>query len=166
MQPNTKKKISGIAMLIVIYFLAFCLGVVIERYLNQNQEEIPHFFSGEEQLAEVMEDCKGKLGIEPKLKCFNGYVNSIFNYTLTDDSLNLSLDELKENGGDCYNWAKFYCFAGEELGFNCDLITINKTNSSAHMFALIYSEEGYCVTDQKDIHCFIYREQQIKEAQK
>ena len=86
--------------------------------------------------------------------CLNEFIKSIYNYTVRNDTIK-SLEDIKLNGGDCFDYANLYKQLANERGFNAEHIGI-RTNKKAHGFAIIYNENlSYCVLDQKSIiGCF------------
>jgi len=65
-----------------------------------------------------------------------------------------TIEELKERGGDCKNWAELYIDYAEDLGFNVEMPIVNTGNKTAHTFAVISDETGYCKLDQMSLDCF------------
>lgn len=100
------------------------------------------------------EECQN-LSLERTAYCLNNYVKDIYKYNVTQDIRKLSLEELKENGGDCKNWAELYYDMGDSLGFHVKrpVVTMMK-GEFAHTFTVMSDETGYCVLDQRTIECF------------
>ena len=98
--------------------------------------------------------CQDK-DLEDTAHCLNHWVNSFYKYNLTDDSINLTLEQLKERGGDCNDWAKLYYSKAIELGFKAKFVDII-LNHEGHRYTVMYNEHGYCSLDQIDVHCFPY----------
>jgi len=93
------------------------------------------------------------LTLEETAFCLNKYVRTIHKYKSRPDTENPTLEELKEEGGDCLNWANLYVDYIEQLGFNGKIVRVNLDKKYDHAFATISNQEGYCVLDQKEIFC-------------
>lgn len=98
-------------------------------------------------------------------QCLNDYVNLIFVYNVTDDDIELSMEELISRGGDCRNWnTDFYYQNLKSLGFDARterffIKTIKNESETIDIYHTVtfgFSEEGYCLLDMKDINCFVY----------
>lgn len=101
---------------------------------------------------ESPEDCKN-LTMRDSAYCLNNYVNEIYSYNLTDDNMTLTLDELKNRGGDCLDWAELYVGYIKDLGFESEMPIIKTGNETGHTFAIISDHTGYCILDQKSVKC-------------
>lgn len=93
--------------------------------------------------------------------CLNRFVRSIFIYNITDDDIDLSLDELKSRGGDCKNWRDFYEKYMNYYNFTDNKeITgfIKKENETYyyHTFLISFNSWGYCKFDMRDLNCLEY----------
>jgi len=94
------------------------------------------------------------LSFKETVTCLNKFVRSIYNFTVRPDT-EKTLEDIKNNGGDCYDYAKLYRKLAIERGFNAETIGIY-SNKSGHRFAVIYNSDlSYCVLDQMSIiGCF------------
>lgn len=98
------------------------------------------------------------LSFEESINCLNDYINSIYNYTIRDESeynsTNGNLEDILKNGGDCYDYSNLYVDLAKSLGFNGQAISFfPKDSKIGHRIALIYNEENnhlsqYCILDQ------------------
>ena len=87
--------------------------------------------------------------------CLRDYQATFYNYMVRPDTTK-TLEDIKENGGDCYDYNKLYEKWGEELGFNSYSFRINSENK-AHRFAIIMDDTGYCKLDMlHEPDCFIF----------
>jgi len=138
--------IYAISLLILITF-SIALGY-------QASDEIESMISKfQNNYNETPEECIN-LSLEDTAYCLNNYVKSIHKYRKNKDSNVLTLEELKEQGGDCKDWTDLYCDYGEELGFNVKRPVIKIREDSWHTFAIISDETGYCLLDQVNIKCY------------
>lgn len=81
-------------------------------------------------------------------RCLINWVEPFYKYNLTDDSEILTLEDLKERGGDCKDWSQLYESAAKGLGFETELIVFNTRKGFAHEVVLIYKNKQYCIIDQ------------------
>lgn len=102
--------------------------------------------------------CKG-LELQDTSECLRQYVSTFFNYTSNIDSLR-SFEDIKNNGGDCYDYTQLYIRFGKDLGYEVMEIKIIATdpNSLSHIFAIMYEPGvGYCLMDQlKEYGCYVF----------
>lgn len=141
-----KETIIMTVCLITIIFLSIGLGYMarddISSILNKiNSEDIT-----------APEECEN-LSMRETAYCLNDYVEKIYKYKETKDNQHLTLEELKEEGGDCLNWAELYDSNARELGFNSEIIIIDTENKTKHAFTTISDNTGYCILDQTQVRC-------------
>lgn len=95
--------------------------------------------------------------------CLNDYVREIFIYNLTDDSIDLTLDDLKRRGGDCRDWTNFYEQNMHSYGYNNTQVVKmlidkeereGKTVRIYHVFLVATHSSGYCNMDMRDLECY------------
>lgn len=79
--------------------------------------------------------------------CLQDYTKTFYNYTIREDTRK-PMEDIKANGGDCYDYAWLYVDMAHSLGYESQFVQIVNTNKTAHGIAIISSEEGYCVLDQ------------------
>ena len=89
-------------------------------------------------------------------RCINSYVKSIYKYNTTDDSINLSLEELIQKGGDCRDWSNFYETAFNRFGYNTQRVRLHVEDNVYHVFVVASNDEGYVFVDQTKIFEFRY----------
>jgi len=104
--------------------------------------------------VDTPEECIN-LSLVKTAHCLNDYIVSIYKYNETDDSRSLTIEELKERGGDCNDWTDLYIRYIEDLNFNAKKVIIS-TGKYAHAFAIISDETAYCKLDQMSLDCFIF----------
>jgi len=146
-----------IALIIVIILEVLTLTALITFITLSFYEP-----SMEDMLVDEI-NCSG-MNLSDTAYCLNDYVNDIFIYNLTDDSRHLSLNELKERGGDCRDWVEFYSENLNKYGFDTKKERIfvkkierdNETISVFHKFLIAYSSTAYCIVDMENTFCFKY----------
>jgi hypothetical protein len=84
--------------------------------------------------------------------CLVSYVKSFYNYTIRDD-IDRTLEDIKNNGGDCYDYSKLYEKMANSLGLNST--TYAFYGETGHRFAIIYDYKmtGYCQIDLLNYVC-------------
>jgi hypothetical protein len=120
----------------------------------------------EEEVSEVNysigPDCEN-LSFENTSICLNNYVRKVFVYNQTDDSINLSLEEITSRGGDCKDWTSFYERYMNFYGFNQTQIVNMFVRGEKiegreidyyHVFLTVSDPSGYCNFDMQDLECY------------
>lgn len=95
---------------------------------------------------ESLEECRNK-GLEDTAECLRSYTSTFYKYVERDDTKK-SAEDIKENGGDCFDYAHLYKSMAEEIGYRAEVKTFKIDNFRGHAFAVLISEEGYCNLDQ------------------
>jgi len=85
--------------------------------------------------------------------CLNDYVKTIYKFKSQEDSRNMTLKELIDEGGDCRNWAMLYQDLANQRGVNATTKRIYEKGGIAHRVAFVYADEGYCMIDQNRLFC-------------
>jgi hypothetical protein len=139
----------------ISYSLLFLITVVFSIILGYSASDIIDSsidsFIQEDNI--ILENCNN-LSLEETAKCLNNYVKTIYKYKKTDDKKEITLEELKQNGGDCLNWAKLYISLIDDLEFYSSLQIIDIDETTAHAYAVISDNTGYCILEQKNMECF------------
>lgn len=166
--------------ILAIVFIAFFLGRETGKgtYIPEVQEdqklgtnhEVVEFFGNRTTYSNVglSVNCSG-LDLELTSICLNYYVNKIFNYTTTDDSIYLSDFELKKSGGDCKDYSDFLEREFSKYGYETQRIKVNVIQPVVedgiavnpglnHIFIVVHDSERYCVMDMTKFKCFSYQD--------
>ena len=106
-----------------------------------------------ESEEELVEKCKSD-NLEYSVSCIMDEVDKFYKYSETNDKIYLTYDQLKKQGGDCYNYARFYKRVGEAMGFSADIHFMEIPNRNKHVIATISSENGYCHLDNGFYNCY------------
>lgn len=104
-----------------------------------------HFYLDNSDVENI-EECRN-LGLVDTAFCMHSYVTKIYNYTVRDDTTKSS-EDIKLNGGDCYDYANLYVSMAVELGYNGYVTAFRVAEGEGHAFAVISSKNGYCTLDQ------------------
>ena len=83
-------------------------------------------------------------------------VRTWYKYNESNINFSLSSDQLKEEGGVCWHYAKYYSNLAYNLGFHNLTIDIGPSKRDTwHEFALVYDDDlNYCLIDQTGYKCF------------
>ncbi len=138
--------------------LGGCLVVLIIECNNSNlfeTEDIPEqeiIIPNSEQ--EIIDNCKN-LTLEDSARCLRDEIKSFYIFNETDDTVNLTLDDIKRRGGDCRDYSFLYEKLAKGLGFNSTTIRHNgiKDVHPAHRWAVVWDNETYCKLDQLKVNC-------------
>jgi hypothetical protein len=98
-------------------------------------------------------NCSG-LDLITSAKCLNKEVNNFFKYNLSNNGKNLSVEELKSEGGTCLEWSKYFIDNAINLGFHGEQVSFwNKNKTEGHAIALVYNNNltEYCILDQTNL---------------
>ena len=87
------------------------------------------------------------LTLKETAHCLRDYMETFYNYTPRSDVYR-NIEDIKQNGGDCYDYAKVYEELATDLGFYASSIRVDKNSTAAHRFAVIANDEGYAILDQ------------------
>lgn len=136
--------IISIASLVL---LSISLGMLIVPIIESLESKIKY------NTNNYTKECNN-LSLEDTAQCLNSYVKSIFIYNVTDDSIDLTLEELKERGGDCKDWAELYQVMADNLGFHTEMPVVSTRRGYAHTFTIISDDGGYCLLDQVNFKCW------------
>lgn len=87
-------------------------------------------------------------------KCLRDEVATWYSYNYSNIHHNLTEEQLKEQGGVCWQYADYYSSKAASMGYYTQNVIIRSSNHSRHEFSVISNEEGYCILDQKNKWCF------------
>ena len=106
--------------------------------------------------SEIVSECSRYDSLNGKVACLQKNINSFYIYNLTDDKMELSLEDLKERGGDCKDWSELYVRLGERMGLEGNyykFVPGGEDGKFSHALAFLSENEGFCIIDGKDIWC-------------
>lgn len=134
------------------------LALVIIYLINIGKINLP--FS--DNKIENFTDCEN-LSLFETSSCLVNYVRPFYNYTIRADT-SKSLDDIKQNGGDCYDYSNLYKTMANTLDYKSNVIKLVGDEVN-HDFVVIWDENltGYCIIDQLFSKC-IHLEQQNKTS--
>ena len=126
--------------------------------IGYSGHEVHNNYKNEQMLQYSTEEISGymqcdNLSLEETANCLRGYVSTFYNYTIRDDEIR-TIEDIKKNGGDCYDYNKLYERMGKELGFETFSFGI-KMGDEYHRVSFITDKTGYCLLDQlHKVNCF------------
>lgn len=102
---------------------------------------------------EIILDCQDK-DLEDTCRCLRDNVLMIYNYTIRDDT-EKTFQDVKQNGGDCYDYSILYKRLAKELGFNADTRKYDWEQNvfPGHRMAFIWDDTQYCRLDLLKVYC-------------
>lgn len=158
------KWISSIIFVLSIVLLGIVGGIAgseINKEYNVIDVLLYHTETGMKNLNnttanEIIDKCNKERRIDKELECVRTEIKDFYYYRIRNDSEEITFNELFLEGGDCGNWAQFWEYVGERLGYEIDPIRISVNETTAHRFSILSNEQGYCKTDQTHVDCFIY----------
>lgn len=136
------------SLVFIVFFSLLLFGRVDVVWIS-SPDVSSEVYSGDINCSSVL--------LNDTVSCLVSYVDSFFVYNRTDDSMNLSIDDLRSRGGDCKDWSEFYL---RELSFynvSGEIITFRVNDTSAHAKVLVYKDRMYCDIDQLDWHCVRFK---------
>ena len=153
-QSNVLKNVIVSILLLIAMFFIFVGGYIYSTY----EDDIHKMFQDETPITnESGLGCSG-LDLFKTTVCLTNKVEGFYKYTITADDVDLTLEELKVHGGDCYDYSKLYAASASRLGFEYKFIYAPMTKSTTHVYIMMYDSSGYCVIDGIASMCMKYIE--------
>lgn len=139
--------------LILVIISSFCVGYLLMSIVTN------YFQTGNVVRTNIsdVEQCNN-LPLEETVYCLKDYVNGFYKYVPRNDTF-ISLDDLKQNGGDCSDYSKLYKSMADQLNLKAQIINIFPDKGEGHSFTIIYDKNltGYCKTEvginKSDVEC-------------
>lgn len=141
---------------LLFMFNVFLLGINIGVYYH---DLIPSVGS-EMPLIKIEDVTCSNDTLSDQVYCFRDYIKTFYNYTDRDERNYTgnqgSIEDVKLNGGDCYDYTRIYLSLANQSGLLSENVKIYPENGSGHTFAVIWDKEltGYCQVDQLSVNCF------------
>ncbi len=98
-------------------------------------------------------DCSNKSLIDTT-NCLRDWVQTFYNYTKESEN-NLTLEQLKEFGGNCEDYTLLYQEIFENYGFLTKKLNIYPKEGAGHTFLIVWDKEltAYCKVDMLYVNC-------------
>jgi len=147
---NKKEKIY---ILLVLLLISLTHLVMLLLDYNTNDKNLFKINPLSEETIKL--NC-ANLSLKDTAKCLVENIKPIYNYTITDDKINLSFDEIKKIGGDCKDWSELYeRIIGDS--FYVKQVTMQSTEDNYHKVIIISNDTGYCLLSLKNYKCWDYK---------
>lgn len=78
-------------------------------------------------------------------------VNKYYNYNEDNKGKSLSIEELKEQGGVCWHYDKWYKEMAKEDGFISRSREVNLFTNGRHVYTEISSQKGFCIVSNNEL---------------
>lgn len=138
---------------VMVVLIILVIGMVIGALYNENKEEILGFIILKKPMeGNISFGCEN-LSLSKTVNCLVRNVRPFYKYNRTEGNVPFSLEEIKEHGGDCWDYSYLYSEAAKELGFGYRYLKYPMNEKESHIFLIIYDEGGYCLIDQLKSVC-------------
>jgi len=148
-----KKKFNYLNIYSIILII---FSITLLFYLNYNTKIN---ISNEINQINNINMCENKSLIETS-ECLRNYIKTFYNYTIRNDT-NKTLEDIKLNGGDCYDYSKIYENSLNEFGFKTKHISIYPDNKDevGHGFTIVWDKNltSYCKLDMLNMDCVEFK---------
>lgn len=131
------------SLFVVSVFLGFMVHVAITSANMNSQIESP-------SVANITQ-CEN-LTLIATSDCLINYVKPFYNYTVRSD-VPRTINDIKLNGGDCYDYSHLYANLGAGLGFKNEVVVIDTGNNIAHAITILSDSHTYCIIDGLARYC-------------
>jgi hypothetical protein len=137
------------AMLIFIAFACFfMLGAMTYQALAGTQNK--NALTG----AKFNGNCSN-MDIITTSQCLQSELSKWYKYNMTNWKVDLSFEELKEQGGVCRHYADWYYQEIKNLtDFYAKKVIVQVNGSDYHEFTIISNRDAWCSLDQTKAYCF------------
>lgn len=144
------------------------IGFTLVGYLGNDLIEERTFssYTGKSGNLSDYSGCANRT-FEGTVNCMHSFVKSIYNYTIRPDTPK-TLEDLKNNGGDCYDYAMLYVKMAQDLGFEGYYQVLDNIRwKSKHRVAIITAPDGhYCYLDQINKPYCVFLDNVAREVKK
>jgi len=120
-------------MLLIMYFEKKESTIQIESSSDINEE------------LDIISVCSNRNLVNTSY-CAVNEISKFYNYTIRNDT-NKSFEDIKQNGGDCYDYSMLYLNLMKELNYSAKSYIIPKNETVSHMNVIAYDNTGYCLLD-------------------
>lgn len=143
---------------VFLFFGAFILSIISVYNFDFGKANVQELINSEVYINGP--DC-GNLSFQDTAICLNDFARENFHYNVTDDDLDLTIQDMIERGGDCRDWTNFYEKYMAYYGFdNSQRVKIfvdrEGVSSYYHVFLIVSHSSGYCHMDIQDLQCYQY----------
>jgi hypothetical protein len=149
------------------YFLGFFLVLAValgsigtltfqNLSLNKDDTELKNI----ESLQQIVNECDG-LNLENTAICLTKEIGMIYNYKSLEErdqtkNKDRAFEDIKENGGNCYDYTFLYMELADMLEINNYYIKQTGIEGvvTPHRYFIMWNESNYCTIDQIKCECY------------
>lgn len=142
-----------IIFMLVIVIFGIVIASTVFIIFEDNTKETSYKIS-----IDDLDSCEDR-PLNETAYCLSDWVETFYNYTVRDErdytGSQGTLEDIKLNGGDCYDYSMIYNETLFDLGFLTKVIQIYPENGTGHTFLVAWDKNltQYCNIDQKEITC-------------
>lgn len=151
------RKNTSTIYVIILIICAFVIGLNFEQtkfFLLDKVSSSSSQITSNSSDAYIVKNCQG-LELKQTAFCLRNELSPLINYTVRNENEYVgdqgSFEEVLKNGGDCSDYNGFYVKWAKQLGFSAVEVEFPVTETTSHIYATIYSNNGYCTLDQTSI---------------
>lgn len=150
---TSKEKKFVILILILLLSAFFILGYSLSPIIGNaiyNIEKNFDYKKTPNSEQDIIRECKNKDFID-SASCVKSSIDRIYKYVVTNDSINMTFDELKEKGGDCKDYSELISRLFNGIGFKSKIEEVDYGGSIWHNYVVI----SHTTDDNKLVHCYL-----------
>lgn len=155
------EKLYIILLCTLLVAFGFALNSLMRGFIEYNELK--------QTSMKIESNCSG-MDLMFTANCLNNQLNKFFKYNVSNTGKNLTLKELKEQGGVCKHYSQFYTDNLISLGgklvedsdfyksnnsypFYVEQVKIPTDNESSHIFTIVANKQYICILDQQHVTC-------------
>ena len=150
MEKTIQDQVIIISVMIILSVLGGCL--IGESNLSYSTVRSPQKVLSYNKLIDI---CMNK-SIEISANCIMDQLKPFKKYKVIKDSVNLTFEELINNGGDCRDWSHLMIQIGNDYNITTYKLSFPARNGINHAVSQWSNHEGYCVFDIYEYICISY----------
>jgi hypothetical protein len=85
--------------------------------------------------------------------CLRDQLNLWYNYNMSNVNIKMSADELKKQGGVCWQYSEWYLNEMKSRGFLAYSYAFWKNSTVRHQITIASDNTAYCILDQTEVRC-------------
>ena len=149
-----EKRLQDEMILTLIMAVVAALGgcLIGEAKMPYNVVSIPQ---KELTYNTLVNNCRNE-SMKISADCIMSYLSSCKTYRVVNDSINLTFEELTNNGGDCRDWTHLMIQIGNDYNFTTNKIVFYGRNDTNHVIGQWSTCKGYCLFDIYSYMCITY----------
>jgi hypothetical protein len=149
--------IREMLLVVLLGLLCFLLGFVY--YPMYQQSQIKGDYS-------MDDNCTYTGNLTKLANCLENELSSFYNYNLSNTGKELNITQLKEEGGVCSHYSKWYISKSKYDGLYSKYVIIDTSKDTAHAVAILSDIDEYCLLDQTIVMCFSFEVDNGSEEKK